>query len=56
MVEHDETNASIAAGVGLSPQSVIAIRQRFAQRGMMSVIIDASRPGRKPSVTAMRQR
>ena len=52
LAERGETNAAIAAAVGLSSQSVIAIRQRFAQRGMMSVISDASRPGRKPSVTA----
>jgi transposase len=40
------SNAEIARRVGLSRQSVIAIRQRFEECGMKSVLEDAPRTGR----------
>jgi transposase/DNA-binding XRE family transcriptional regulator len=40
-------NAEIARKVGLSRQSVIALRHRFAERGLDAVVRDAPRPGRK---------
>jgi transposase len=52
MADKGESNAVIGAAVGLSRQSVIAIRQRFTERGKASVVRDAPRPGRKPRITA----
>jgi transposase len=46
------TNAEIAAAVGVSRQAVIDIRRRFSRGGIASVLRDAPRPGRKPSISA----
>jgi transposase len=45
------SNADIAQRIGISRQSVIAIRQRFEASGIASVLEDAPRPGRPRSIS-----
>ena len=40
------SNTEIAGRVGIARQNVMEIRRRFEERGLESVLADASRPGR----------
>ena len=44
------SNYDIARETGMSRQSVIALRARFAERGMDAVLNDAQRPGRPTTI------
>lgn len=52
MAAAGESNMAIANEVGLSRQAVISLRKRFEHRGIECVIGDATRPGRKPRISA----
>lgn len=52
MAAAGESNMAIANEVGLSRQAVISLRKRFEHRGIECVIGDATRPGRKPMISA----
>ncbi len=43
-------NSEIARRTGMARQNVIALRARFAERGLDAVINDAQRPGRPPTI------
>jgi len=56
MAAEGEQNQVIAAKLGLSRPTVQLWRERFAQHGMAGIEKDASRPGRKPKLSAAKAR